>query len=93
MNGIIIFLILAIVSFAFGFLFSKKNPNVSGWSVNKKQAISIAWACGAGALWFMWYTLLNAIDIAEYFGTLLTVSVFAGVAFNLGLKKSIKSTP
>lgn len=85
--GLIISVILAVISYFVAKGFASSKPEVVNWSVNKKQALSLAWF----AMSVLIMTLVKVIiqpDVAieqQIFGS-VGISIIFGMIFYQGLK-------
>lgn len=85
--GLIISVILAVISYfvAKGFVSSK--PEAADWSVNKKQALSLAWF----AMCVLIFTFIKVViqpgeDLAQQIFGSVGISIIFGMIFHQGLK-------
>lgn len=85
--GLIISVILAVISYFVAKGFASSKPEVADWSVNKKQALSLAWF----AMCVLIFTLIKVAiqpgeDLAQQIFGSVGISIVFGMIFYQGLK-------
>lgn len=85
----IVLCVLAFISFFAGRSYLKKNSAVKEWSINKKQALAIAWSVGIGLLLYVVLMMGGLQD--SLLKTSVMNAIFLGFCFYIGLNRKEKA--
>ena len=83
--GLVFLVIFAVVSFFAGKMVMASKPEIIDWSINKKQAISIAWFFFSLLVFLGLSAMQPNFAIERYLFSSIGTAILMGAAFHLPL--------